>query len=203
MRARIINRSTQPISIYGRGPAVLVGESRVIAGLNIAEAGLIQELSTEGVSGANQITVAIEFGPEDFLAYQARMANPADPGAGVKLLAGVGFDLFVILDGQGSNGAGTAAAVAVVTKLGLGVFDDADCKTPSATAFLHTATTGAIVSGSGTNRLEVNSSAAGAFRCTVELPTAASKVVYLKAFGLPSTGHVVDCAAKDTVTFTP
>lgn len=156
------------------------GQNKQIAAMALAAASMVLLVSTE-LDAADS---------EPIRAVATSTADPAGDGLSV---AAVGFTLTDL----------SGTAVAAAQRLGLGVFDDADCTIPSTTATLATASAGTINSGSGTNRLDVSVNPAnGQFRCTVSIPATANKTVYVKPFLLPQTTRVIETVQKDTVVFT-
>jgi len=157
------------------------GQSKQIAAMCLAAASVVLLVSTE-------------LDAADSEPIRAVATSTADPAADATTCAAVGFTLTDL----------SGTAVAAAQRLGFGVFDDAECTIPSATATLATASgSSTINSGSGTNRLDVSVNPAnGQFRCTVSIPVAANKTVYCKAFLLPQTTRVIETVQKDTVNFT-
>jgi len=116
------------------------------------------------------------------------MKAPADPAADTFELAGEGFDL---LDQAGD-------AFDTDIQMYLGVFDDADCQTPSVDGKLGTAVTGTIDAGANTNLVKVTP-AAGVV--SLKLTATGPGVFYLKAWPV-GTEYVVDSSDSHTTTFT-
>lgn len=167
------------------GIVVIPGSSHEMPGRNTTD--LIFQMA---VAETNQVIVLAEIDGTDREPINCVMKNPADPAGGADTLAGVGFDLKTL----------TGAAANVAPTMYMGVFDDADCTIPAVHANLSTATTGTIVSGSGTALIEVTPSSTGVFACSVNDTT--DEKVYLKAWP-KTTSYVMDTSSIDDVTFTP
>lgn len=183
MKITCVNRSTNPVPMPG-AVSCAAGATKFVTSRTVDEAAQM----TEQYAGS-AVEIFVELEAEDYPPILAVAKTPADPAGGVDTLAGVGFDLKT-LDGN---------AVAYQPTMYLGVFSDAACTTPSTTATLDTATAGTIVSGGGTNLLEVTPSATGEFACSVD--DTADEAVYLKAW-VAGSRRIVDTSDQHTVTFT-
>lgn len=184
MKITIVNNSSSPVPAPGE-VSVPAGGSLVLSDRTLEE----YQSAVERFA-ADNVEVCCELEVGDLPPLQCVMKNPADPAADATTLAGVGFDM---LDLYG-------AAFSTTDKMYLGVFDDAACTIPSTTATLGTATTGTIESGENTNVVEV-SPAGGVFACSVDIPSAAAQVVYLKAWAHADNARAMDTHGTDTVTF--
>lgn len=184
MQITIVNNSSEPVAAPG-AVTVDAGDSLTLSGRTVSEyQGLIERYVADDV----QVHVALE--SFDLPPLACTMKDPGDPGASVTTMAGVGFDIEDLY----------GAAFSTTDKMYLGVFDDADCTTPSADATLDTATTGTIESGAGTNVIKVTP-AGGVFACSVDIPGAANQVVYLKAWAESGTTRAMGTNGTDSVTF--
>lgn len=136
----------------------------------------------------DDVSVVAELEGDDRSPLVNQMKSPADPAGGTFTLAAEGFD---ILDEAG-------AAFSTTMQMYLGVFDDADCQTPSADGTLDTAATGTIDEGAGTNLLKVTPDAGVV---SVTLTGTGAGEFWLKAWPV-DTDYVVDSSDTHKTTFT-
>jgi len=183
MKITVINKGSDPVTVAGAD--VAAGSSVVLTGLDKATAALAQK------KASRTLLVLCEPDAADLGIATVDMATTADPAIDGVNKTGVGFTL------KDSGGSTIAESV----QLGLAVFDDATCLVPSATATLSTPTTGTIDLGSGTNRAEVTADG-GVVALRVNIPLAANKTVYVKAFAIAATKYVLDTTEIDTIVFT-
>lgn len=167
------------------GTTVAPGSSHTMVGRSKAE---YTFQMTASLSDADvKVLAALE--ATDRAPIVVAMNAIADPAADATTSAGEGFAL--------QSEAGAAANVAPA--MYLGAFDDEDCLIPAVNATLDTASSGTIVSGSGTNLLKVTPTSAGAFACT--LTDEEVEVVYLKAWPADAS-YVVDSSDTTSAEFT-
>jgi hypothetical protein len=166
------------------GTTVAPGEQHEMLGRSRTE--LIFQMNSQD----DDVTVLGALEGDDRSPLINTMKAPADPAGGVVVLAGEGFDL---LDEAG-------AAANKDPQMYLGVFDDADCQTPSVDGTLDTAAVGTIDDGAGTNLLKVTPSAAGVV--SVTLTATADGEFWLKAWPV-GTEYVIDASDTHKTTFTP
>jgi hypothetical protein len=187
MEITVINsRPTGGAQVYAiDGTTVDPGQTHIMPGRSVDDVAW-QMAAASG----NDVIVLCKIEGNDRAPIVCNMKDPANPGSGVVLLNGVGFDLL--------TEAGGAANVA--PQMYMGVFDDAACLTPSVDGVLSNAATGTIDAGTGTNLVKITPSAAGvaSLRVTVTGP----RVVYLKAWPV-GTSYIVDSSDTDIVTFIP
>ena len=106
-----------------------------------------------GLSGEAALAFEDAFGK----IYTIDMVDAGNVGSGGTTRAGVGFQ---VKDFKGDD-----AEEAFV--LGFGAYDDEELATAAANATLDTASAGTILSGGGSNTLEVVTDSSGAFACTL------------------------------------
>jgi len=181
MQITIVNNSDELV-LAPDGHFVPAGGSATMVARSKQE--LVVLLSKVG----SDVIVTAELDGVDFDPVVCDVKDIADPVGGVNDSAGEGFD---ILDLEG-------AAANVAPSMYFGVFSDAACTQLSTTATVHTATTGTIVSGSGTSLAVVTPSAAGVFACTVT--DTEDETVYVKAWQ-HGTKYVVDTSDTSSITF--
>ena len=160
------------------------GTTKVMTGRSVDEyAAIVDSHSTTNV------LIIGELEEVDRAPVFCDLKSPGNPPADQDYQTGVGFDI--------ETDAGAAANVA--PNMYFGVFDNAACTTPSVHATLLTATTGTIVSGSGTNLLVVTPSAAGILSCRVN--DATDETVYFRAWPVDYK-RPLNCSEVVSVTFT-
>jgi len=185
MKITVINKrgSTGDAVMCVDGTTVAPGEQHAMLGRSRTE--LIFQMNSQD----NDVAVEGMLEGDDRSPLVNAMKAPADPAGGTFVLAGEGFD---ILDEAG-------AAFSTTIQMYLGVFDDADCQTPSVDGTLDTAATGTIDEGAGTHLLKITPAGGVA---SVTLTGSAAGVFYLKAWPV-GTEYIVDGSDTHTTTFTP
>jgi len=164
------------------GTTVNPGEQHEMLGRSRTE--LIFQMNVQD----DDVSVLGELEGDDRSPLINQMKTPADPAADTFTLAGEGFD---ILDEVG-------AAFDTDLQMYLGVFDDADCQTPSEDGTLDTAATGTIDAGAGTNLLKVTPDAGVV---SVTLTATGAGEFWLKAWPV-ETDYIVDASDSHKTTFT-
>lgn len=182
MKIIVSNRSANSVSSgYDTVPP---GTTKVYTGRSLAQTAAWLKVASA--------LVEVQTNPDvvDNPVWQTVMQTPANPGGGVRTLAGEGFTVQ-------ANG----SAISSAEPVGLGVFDDAACTIPSATGTISTATDGTITSGSGTNAIQATVNPANG-KLTVSVNVTKAQSIWVKPLTNPNATHILDCSPVRQTTFT-